>query len=162
MVDNLLYPLLVATITTVGVGLIRDRGREAVERRIDFYGSDEARQTSVRLSESQATQRIRSQARLMALDHVRRTAAAPFGFFLVMAGGYLFVGSRELTRTTSHSGDARFWLAVGAIGAVVGAHALLAVIHSFEARGAVIKSALAGTVPSMTPINPRRSCWGWG
>lgn len=154
MVDSLLYPLLVATITTVGVGLLRGRGREALERRIGFYGSDEARQNSARLSKFQATQRIRCQARLMALDHVRRTAEAPLGFFIVMAGGYLFAGWRTVASGASPQGESTSWIVMGVVCALVGAHAALALIRSFHARGAIIRAALAGRVPSGPSANP--------
>lgn len=154
MVDNLLYPVIAATLTTVGAGLLRDHRRETLQSRVEFYGREEERHQSQRLSEFQAAQRIRAQARLMALDHVRKTAAPPFGFFLVMAGANLFVGGRLLTGDGAGQGEAFFWLASGTASALVGAHTLLTVIRSFEARGAVIKSAIAGQVPAGPAINP--------
>lgn len=151
MAENLLYPLIVSALVAVGSVLARDRTRAALERRITFYAEEEGRYPPGRYSESVRASRIRVQARLTALDHVRQTAATPAATFLVLAGFYLFVGARSLG---DGSVPASGQLGLGLVCGIIASHTQLSVIRYCDARRKVVEDVLKGSVPSGPLVNP--------
>lgn len=153
MEENLLYPLLLSAITAVVAVLARDRSRASLERRIDFYTGEENRQGNGRYKDLVAATRVRVQARLIAIDQVRQTAAWPAVFFLVLSGSYLILGARDLALDRP-SDLAAGSLAIGAVTGVLAAHCVLALVRCFEARREVVIEVLGGSVPADGPLSP--------
>lgn len=150
MVESLVYPLIVAMLSLVVAVPLRGRTRVALERRIGFYGHEEDRNGTRADRRFLASQRIRCQARLNALDHVRgNTLALLWWLTLVGSGTSLFIGTHTVARDPSSGpGPAEFIaFSIGVAALVCAVFCTLALIDSWEVRGVVIQQTLAGESP---------------